>query len=59
MDANVFRIGGGLLARDADRVFLGLDLQAGFFDSRQFDDRQDVVALLETLIGGKGPGLAV
>jgi hypothetical protein len=41
----------GLLAGYVDGVFFGLDLQIFLIESRQFDDRQDVVALLQDVDG--------
>src|SRR6202035_2512215 len=48
-------IGDGFLTRDTNGVFLGLDLEAVFVNPGQFDDCQDVVALLEHVDRRKRP----
>src|ERR1700730_4994125 len=48
-------IGYGFLTRDPNGVFLGLDLEAVFVDPGQFDDGQNVVALLAHVDRRKRP----
>src|SRR5579862_6292763 len=47
MDARAVLVIGCFRAGDSDRVLFGFDLQLVFLDAWQFDDRQNVVALLE------------
>src|ERR1700750_363211 len=53
MNAEPFGVGDCLSARDADRVFLRLNLKAVLVDSGQLDDRQDVIPLLKRIDWGK------
>src|SRR4051794_9214078 len=50
MDA-ALRVVDDLLARDSDGVFLRLDLQVVLVDTRQLNDREDLVALLKNVDG--------
>src|SRR3954465_14820035 len=52
MDAALWVIR-GLFAGYADGVFFSLNLQLALLNPRQFDDRQEVIALLEYIDGGK------
>ena len=45
--ADPFREVNRFLARDTDRIFLGLDLEIVLVDTWQFNYRHDVVALLK------------
>ena len=56
MQAYLLGIGDVLLAGDADRLVLGLDLKVGFIDARQLDDCDQVVALLEDIDGRESSG---
>jgi hypothetical protein len=47
MDACLLPIGDRLFAPDANGIFLRFDLQIVFLDTWQFDDRNEVVVLLE------------
>jgi hypothetical protein len=55
MQADLLGIGEVLLAGNADRVVLGLDLKVGFVDACQLDDCDQIVALLEDIDGREGP----
>ena len=55
MHADAVRVGHRLLTRDADRVFLGFDLQAALIDAWQLDDREKIAALLEDVDGRERP----
>jgi hypothetical protein len=52
--ADAFGIGSGLLARDADGVFLGLNLQVLLIDARQLNDGEERIALLKDVDGREG-----
>jgi hypothetical protein len=47
MNTRLLTIGDHFSAADADRVLFGLDLQAVLVNTRQLDNRDEVVALLE------------
>jgi hypothetical protein len=47
MDARLVAIGNRLFTPDANGVLLRLDLQIVLVNTRQFDDRDEVVVLLE------------
>src|ERR1043166_9017524 len=49
--ARAFAVVDRLPTRDADGVFLRLHLQIGFVDAREFDHRNEIVALLEDVDG--------
>src|ERR1700722_11985267 len=51
MHADALRISYRLLTGDADRAFLGFDLQAALVDAWQFDNREEIAALLEDVDG--------
>jgi hypothetical protein len=51
MHADALRIAYRLPTGDADRVFLSFDLQAALVDASQFDNREEIAALLEDVDG--------